>query len=344
MHNMIILQDAQRICERLRMDALQNTTVLVTGASGLIGTYVLACLSHLKNIGIRLQVHTLCLSEPPPHIKELMAKDGFDLMRIDLSDFNEYKNIPQADLIIHAAGYAQPSLFLSNPVAAIQINTSATIALLNKLTTGGKFLFVSSSEVCTGLNKPIICETDIGSTTPAHPRASYIEGKRCGEAICNAFLSQGIQVKIARVALAYGPGTRKHDRRALNAFIEKALLQDRIELLDAGTAVRTYCYVADTVELLWHILLSGKEAIYNVGGRSTITIAELAHKIGNITGKPVIFPDTNSSLAGAPSEVQLDLSKTENEFGKSEYIELEEGLKRTISWQRELYSREQEPT
>jgi UDP-glucuronate decarboxylase len=340
MHNIIILQDAQRICERLKMDALRNTTILVTGASGLIGTYVLACLSHLKNIGFRMQVHGLCLSEPPPHVSELMAKDGFALMRIDLSDFNEYHKLPQADIIIHAAGYAQPSLFMANPIPTIQINTSATAALLKKLQPCGRFLFISSSEIYSGLKKRVLSENDVGLTSPSHPRAPYIEGKRCGEAICNAFLSQGIRVRIARVALAYGPGTRSHDSRALNAFIEKALLQDKIELLDTGSAVRTYCYVADIVELLWHILLIGKDTIYNVGGTSTITIAELAQKIGKLTGKSVTFPDTCCPSAGAPPVVKLDLSKSQVEFGKTEYVELEEGLKRTISWQRELYKKQ----
>jgi nucleoside-diphosphate-sugar epimerase len=319
------------------MDKLRNTTVLVTGASGLIGTYVIACLGHLKNMGLAVQVQALCFSEPPPHMTELMPKEGFAIIPIDLSDFIEYERLPQADIIIHAAGYAQPSLFMADPVSAIQINTSATAALLRRIRPGGIFLFISSSEVYSGLNKPFLGENDIGRTTPAHPRAAYIEGKRCGEAICHAFRSRGITVRIARVALAYGPGTRKHDRRALNSFIEKGLLQDRIELLDAGTAVRTYCYVEDVVELLWHILLSSKEAIYNVGGRSTITIVALAQMIGKITGKQVILPETDSSSAGAPSEVRLDLSRIETEFGKTGFVGLEEGLERTISWQRELY-------
>ncbi len=339
---MIILQDAQRICQRVGLDKLQNTTVLVTGASGLIGTYVIACLAHLKNMGLTVRVQALCLSQPPPHMTELMAKEGFAIIPIDLSDFIEYERLPHADIIIHAAGYAQPSLFMADPVSAIHINTSATTALLKRLRPDGKFMFISSSEVYSGLDKHVLSENDIGRTTPAHPRAAYIEGKRCGEALCHAFHSQGIEVRIARVALAYGPGTRKHDSRALNSFIEKGLLQDRIELLDAGAAVRTYCYVGDVVELLWRILLGGKEAIYNVGGRSTITIASLAQMIGKITGKQVILPETDFSSAGAPSEVRLDLSRIETEFGKTAYVGLEEGLERTISWQRELYCGEYE--
>ena len=67
-------------------------------------------------------------------------------------------------------------------------------------------------------------ESDIGTTTPLHPRASYIEGKRGGETICNAYRSQGVRAVSARLALAYGPGTRKGDKRAMNSFIEKALM------------------------------------------------------------------------------------------------------------------------
>ncbi|MCX5998137.1 MAG: NAD-dependent epimerase/dehydratase family protein [Chloroflexi bacterium] len=246
--------------------------------------------------------------------------------------------MPQADLIIHAAGYAQPAKFMANPATTIQVNTSATMALLKRLSRGGRFLFVSSSEIYSGLNKPSLTEADIGLTTPFHPRSAYIEGKRCGEAMCSAFRAQGMHVTAARVALAYGPGTRKNDTRALNSFIEKALCQRRIELLDAGTAVRTYCYVADTVELLWQILLYGREPVYNVGGRSTVMIADLARMIGELTGTTVVFPTAEAGVAGAPGEVHLDLTRVETEFSKTQYVGLEEGLRATIDWQRELYS------
>jgi len=198
-------------------------------------------------------------------------------------------------------------------------------------------LFVSSSEVYSGLDKRLLSENDIGLTTPSHPRAVYIEGKRCGEAICNAMRDKGMNAAIARVALAYGPGTRKNDKRALNSFIEKALCKKNLELLDAGNAVRTYCYVADTVELLWKILINGHQRIYNVGGHSTVTIAELASMIGDIIGVPVVFPETQTKISGAPEEVCLDLTRIEKEFGKTKYVGLDDGLRATIEWQRSLY-------
>lgn len=337
MTNKVIFQDAQQICDRVHLDILRDVTILVTGASGLIGTYILACLCRLRERGARMQVYAHHLSELPPHVAELVIQGGFKVIRANLADFDEYARLPEADIILHAAGYAQPSIFMANPVTTIQVNTSATIALLKRLRSNGKFLFFSSSEIYSGLKKPILTETDIGLTTPSHPRAAYIEGKRCGEAICNAFRAQGVHAKVARLAVAYGPGTRKHDKRALNSFIEKSLCQRKIELLDSGTAVRKYCYVADAVELLWQILLYGKEPVYNVGGRSTVTIADLARMIADMTDATVIFPPTRTEIAGAPEEVRLDLTKVETEFGKTEYVGLEEGLKATIEWQRELY-------
>lgn len=81
-----------------------------------------------------------------------------------------------------------------------------------------------------------------------------------------------------------------------------------------------------------------------MGGHSYTSIAELAKMIGEITNVPVIFPSNEIQVTGSPEILQLDLRRVETEFGKTDYVELEEGLKRTISWQRELYCKVQEPT
>lgn len=338
MHNHeVIFEDAAEICKRVNLTGVRDATVLVTGASGLLGTYFLATLCRLRESGASLKVYAQVYSEPAAHTAEIIRRGGFNLLRANLADFEECSALPAADVILHSAGYGQPAAFLANPLATIQINTTATVTLLQKLRAGGAFLFVSTSEIYSGLKKPLAQEADIGSTTPLHPRASYIEGKRCGEAICNAARARGVRATSGRLALAYGPGTRKHDKRALNSFIEKALCQRRIELLDAGKAVRTYGYVTDAVELLWQAALHGTQPVYNIGGHSTVTIAELANLIGSQTGVPVIFPDTQKEMAGAPEEVRLDLSRVESEFKKTDFVELKTGLRRTIDWQRGLY-------
>jgi len=334
----IISEDASEIVKKIDFNELNNKTVLVTGASGLIGTYILACLNETINRTQRfINVFAVIHSSPPTNYFSLFKENNFQFIRGDLTDSNFCLNLPNADYIIHAAGYGQPGRFMQSPIKTIQINSTVTQSLLEKLNNHGKFIFLSSSEVYSGLKNVPYKESDIGNTNTNHFRSCYIEGKRCGEAICYAYRSQGAEAKSARVALAYGPGTRVGDRRVLNAFIEKGL-NGKINLLDQGKSKRTYCYVADTVEIMWNILLFGKEPIYNIGGVSTTTIAALAREIGEILNVPVVFPNENNNIKGAPVDVSLDMSLVKHEFNKNDYIPLKVGLARTIEWQKSLYN------
>ena len=245
--------------------------------------------------------------------------------------------MPIIDNIIHAAGYGQPRRFIETPIKTLELSTSVTLSLFKKMKSDGKYLFISTSEVYSGLNTPYHKETDIGTTNTTHYRSCYIEGKRCGEAICYAYRTMGVDTKSVRLALAYGPGTRKNDQRVINNFIEKAIL-GKITMLDQGRDERIYCYIQDAVGMMWNVFLSGKHPIYNIGGHSKTTIAGLAQKIAKLTDVAVQVPeDTENFHKGAPSNVSLDLSLFEAEFNKSDYVSLDDGLKRTIEWQKYIY-------
>jgi nucleoside-diphosphate-sugar epimerase len=333
----VIARDAAQICQRVNLEELEGKTILITGASGLLGTYFLATLAHLKLSGVQLKAIAQVRSEPAPHTAEIIQRAGFQLAQVDVAAHAECCSLPRADVIIHSAGYAQPLVFMAHPAATYQLNTAATITLLQKLQPCGAFLFLSSTEIYNGITNTLVTEADIGTTNPAHPRACYIEGKRGGETICHAFRNQGIHATAVRLAMTYGPGTRKGDKRAMNSFIEQALCHGRIDLMDAGKAIRTYCYVSDAVELMWQAALHGTQPIYNIGGHSTVTIGELARLVGQIVGVPVAFPAQSAEVAGAPQEVRLDLTRAETEFKKTTYLGLEDGLRATVEWQRQLY-------
>lgn len=335
----LILADASLVARKLDYDRLKHRSVLITGASGLIGTHLLASVSYLRSeAGLPVKVYGVVNSEPEQYFTDIAELGVAEILKGDLTDIGFVRSLPESDLIIHAAGYGQPGKFLQDPARTIALNTSALLELLKKVAPGGGFLFLSTSEVYTGAPSPPYRETDIGSTNTDHPRACYIEAKRCGETICFAYRQKGVEAKSARVALAYGPGTRAGDRRVINEFIHRGI-EGEISLLDHGQARRTYCYVADAVEILWDILLTGSDAVYNVGGLSRVTIRELAQKIGDYLNASVSFPsDVPEGLAGAPEDVSLDMTKAEREFGKSEYVALEQGLRKTIEWQRLYYS------
>ncbi len=288
--------------------------LLITGAFGLVGSNICSL-----------------LESDYPEIE--ITKVKFD----EAIEHPEYK----FDYIIHAAGYGQPLKFSREKLNTIKINTDFIYTLFHFMKPGGKFLFVSTSEVYSGAPSPHK-ETDIGTTTPQHPRACYIEGKRCGEAICMAYKEQGYDVKIARLALAYGPGTKKGDTRVLNQFIEAALVHGNIHLRDEGKAVRTYCYVEDAAKQILNILFKGKDIVYNVGGINTTSILGLACEIKKITDCLVITRGVYDCLKtedkSAPDDVRLDMTKTLSEF-PMEFVSLDEGLKKTIEYQKTLYGK-----
>ena len=334
----LLESDGDLAISRLDAASLAGKRVLVTGASGLIGTGIIAALRSLRLPGVDVEVTAHGFSEPPAYFTEWNALGHLQLLRSNLADPQGWSTLPEADVIIHAAGYGQPGKFMEAPLHALMLNTGATGALLQKLAPGGTFLFFSSTEVYQGLNRPLLTESDIGTTAPDHPRSSYIEGKRCGEAFCHNARGMGIRAVALRLAHTYGPGTRASDRRVINMFIEKALKEGKIAMMDEGRAVRSWGYITDTVETTLNILLHGKDAVYNIGGRSKVTIRELGEQIARICGVPLTLPESASAVAGAPQHVEVDLTRAETEFGKTIYVPLEDGLRRTIDYQRHLYS------
>ncbi|MFZ2620999.1 MAG: NAD-dependent epimerase/dehydratase family protein [Minisyncoccia bacterium] len=329
----IIIDDAKSSIKGVDFSQLKNKNVLITGASGLVGTYLLA---GLLKTGVK--VYAVCQSKPEKYWEEISKGANATVIGGDLCDDDFVNKLPKADIIIHAGGYGQPGKFMENPLKTIKMNTAVTLKLFDKLNNSGKFLFMSTSEVYSGLSKPPFKETEIGTTNTDHPRSCYIEAKRCGEAIVSTLRSSGVDAKSVRLSLAYGPGTKKDDKRVLNSFIGRALTEKKINMMDDGSALRTYCYITDAVWMMWKILLEGKDNIYNVGGISRTTIADLAKLIGKNLKVPVNIPKSEKqALVGAPEDVSLNLDKVKNEFGKKDFVSLEVGVKKTIEWQKVLY-------
>lgn len=333
MFDSFFIPDARTALEGVRGELFAGSRILITGATGAVGTHALAALRQLTADGIEFDVYATFQSEVTGRIAELLDHPRFHIIRGDLTSSAFRATLPQADFIFHSAGYAQPGRFLENPGKTIRLNTEATLDLLDHLPTDGRMLFVSSSEVYVGLPADAPHrESQIGTSGPDHPRACYIEGKRCGEAACFAAHANGLKAISARLSLAYGPGARPGDRRALYSFIDNAIRDHGITLMDRGEALRSYCYAADAVRMMFRILLEGSQPVYNVGGNSTLSILNVAEKIGRMLDVPVRVPEDARPLAGAPAHVTLDMSRYEAEFGPLRYIDFDTGLRRTIDW------------
>jgi len=314
----------------VNLSDLKNKSILITGASGLLGLYFLSSLKLIqKKYNIKIYAW---IKNNIEDYYDSFFKD-FYIIKEDITDIKIFDSLPNFDFIIHSAGYGQPNKFLNDKIKTIEINTLATINLLNKLNEDGKFLFISTSELYSGLNNMNINENQVGITNTNHPRSSYIEGKRCGESIC---YSSNKNVKIARLSLAYGPGTKRGDARVINALIEKGIKNKNIQLIDKGESIRTYCYITDVIEILWNIFLHSNEILYNVGGVSTLSILELSKIIGEYLDKDVKITSTNS-LVGSPMIVNMSIDKYMKEFNKKDFVSIEKGIIETIEWQKTIY-------
>jgi nucleoside-diphosphate-sugar epimerase len=327
----VIREIATTVFWRQEFGWLKGKTVLVTGASGLLGVNIVnTLLQEGRDIDIHIQVQT------EPYYTELQS--NLTVHYANLANASDCARLPNADVIISAASYAQPLRFLAQPLTALRASGFGLMALLEKCNVGGRFLYISSSEVyCDSHATPPYKESDIGTITPYHPRACYIIGKIFGEALVNLYRNRGISTVAVRPGIIYGPGTKPGDKRSWAAFIERAILEKKIILLDKGLVKRTFCYMTDGIELVFKALIKGTQPVYNISGKSTLTIADLAKEIGEIAKVPVIVPKTDDGIAGTPQDLSLDTSLIENEFNKTVYDDLNYGLHETITWMRRHY-------
>jgi UDP-glucuronate decarboxylase len=308
-------------------------SLLITGASGLIGSNLISFFCSLaKKTDIQLNIVGVNRSQSLYDFKinnfSVIYRTG------DISNPDFLSQFPLFDYIIHAAGYGQPSKFLSDPYLTIGINSEATNRLLRLATSS--FVFLSTSEIYSGLHESPYSESQIGTTNTDHPRAAYIEGKRVGEAltlVANSYL--GVRANACRLALAYGPGVLKNDSRVLNELIVRGIEQKEVVLRDSGKRMRTYCYVDDAIDMILGVLIKGKGEIYNVGGQSRVSVRDLGSTISQILCVP-FTSQLDDSDDSSPEDVRLDLAKVKSLLGKKEFIPFEIGLTQTIRWYEKL--------
>ncbi len=336
----IIEQDCLEYIEKIDLSPLRDKTVCITGANGLIGTYLIYML-HLANINKDTGINIAAVSKSPPgdHLQDIF-KDRYvffaeDLNRPDCNCFDV-----KADYIIHGATYAQPKKFIQNYLDTIHLNTTVTERLLKKAKSdNATVLFLSSSEVYGEPDEKNIPtrEEFPGLCSPVDIRAVYSESKRMGETLCFAYRNlEGVDAKIARISMTYGPGIGLKDERVLAHFLRQALFEKKIVMLDEGSKIRTFCYIADCVLMLLYIMLYGKDFVYNVGGKDSITIRSLAEEICLLTGSALSMEietkETMENIKVSPKLVKLDITKVCTEFPLPPFKPFREGLARTIEW------------
>lgn len=289
----VLTEDIETIIKKpIQWEKLKGCSVLITGAGGMLGSYMLrtlAALNHQRQYGIEISALVRNPNKLPAE-----CRDEVNILQQDVT--RPISAETGFDYIIHAASPASPLIMREDPVGTIAANTLGAYNTLELARQSGAkgYLFISSREIYGQpyADQKVFTEDTYGLVDPLDPRSCYPEGKKAAETMCACYRQQyGLNTKIARLAHTYGPGMSIDDGRVQADFLRNVVNREDIVLKSEGTAVRTYTYVSDAVSALFYILLNSEEMVYNISSEdSTVSIRQLAQALVDA------YPERNMKL------------------------------------------------
>ena len=329
----IVQKEYDKITEVLG-SSFANKSILITGANGLIGSYMV---EYLHSVGAKVYAMSRSLEK----LERRFGKDaGINFIEQDLNESIETNIL--FDYIVHTASNAHPLAFSQDPVGTMKTNLFGTLNLLEcAKKSGGKLLYLSTGEIYGNNIDHHFTEEDLGVVDTKLARSCYPESKRAAETLCVSYNAQyGVNVNVARLCYVYGPTITDTNSRADAQFLRNALNNEDIVMKSKGEQRRTYCYVADAVCALLYILLYGENAqVYNIANpNSIVSVAEYAKTLANIAGVELKFelPDEIEARGySKPADSILSAQKLIN-LGWQPFYNIEKGLENTFKIKKEL--------
>ena len=305
--------------------------ILVTGGGGFVGSHL--C-QRLLNDGHSVLCVDNFASSAPRNIASLLGHPRFELIEQDIClplpaealDSSRKGKLAQ---IYNLACPASPVQYQRDPVQTIRTNVAGAMNMLELArTTGARILQASTSEVYGDPAVHPQPETYWGHVNPLGPRACYDEGKRCAEALFQAYHRQhAVDIN------TYGPRTQMNDGRVISNFIVQALRGDDLTIYGEGSQTRSFCYVDDLVSGL--IAMMNSEAGFtgpvNLGNPQEITVTDLARMLRDLTcsDSQLVF---NPLPQDDPRQRMPDIALAVQRLGWRPTTSLSEGLARTIEY------------
>lgn len=316
------------------------STYIVAGGAGFIGSHI--CESLLKHGDAVFCIDNL-ITGSEDNISEFYSNNNFVFINHDVT-----KGVPSIKgaikAIFHLASPASPNAksprsYIAHPLETLMVNSVGTRSLLDLAhLKNAVFLYASSSEVYGDPKVSPQKEDYFGNVNPNGPRSVYDEGKRFGESLCMTYLRlYNLDVRVIRVFNTYGEKMQKDDGRVVSNFITQALNNDPITVYGDGNQTRSFCYIDDLVEgLLTAVKIDGvRGQVMNLGNPDEHKIIDLAKKIKELTcsDSKIVHEDLP---ADDPHQRKPDITLARKILGFEPKMTLEEGLKNTIEYFRDI--------
>ncbi len=317
--------------------SLTGRRILVTGATGMVGSILVDVLASKMR---EFEFEVVAMSRSKTDLDALFSCYYDDeLFAAVPHDVNQPLPV-LCDTVFHCASNTHPFQYSTDPIGTITTNVIGLNNLLDMASrsSGGRFVFLSSVEVYGQSRGDVdsFDESYCGNIDCNTVRAAYNEAKRVGESLCQAYAAQrGLDFVIPRLSRLYGPSMRLSDTKASSQFIMNAVRGEDIVLKSSGSQCFSYCYAADAVSAILHLLFYGKSGeAYNVAGSETdTTIRSLAECLASLAGTEVVYELADSIESrgySVANHAVLNTGKI-NSLGWFPRYSLKDGLSRTVS-------------
>jgi len=279
------------------------------------------------------------LTGNPANLAHVANHPNFEFRRQDVTTFIEVDGA--LDGVLHFASPASPVDYLKLPIQTLKVGALGTHKALGlAMAKQARFLLASTSEVYGDPQVHPQPESYWGNVNPVGPRGVYDEAKRFAEALTMAYHRyHGLDTRIVRIFNTYGPRMRPHDGRVVSNFIVQALRREPLTLYGDGSQTRSFCYVDDLIEGIIRLFERGSSDPTNIGNPHEFTVRQLAERVLALTG-------SRSKIVARPLPVddpqvrQPDISRARETLGWEPTVSLDEGLRRTIEYFRDVVKRE----
>ncbi len=310
----------------------EGNSVLVTGGAGFLGSHL--C-ERLLNEGREVLCVDNFFTGTRRNVEHLLGHRHFELLRHDVT----FPLYVETDQIYNLACPASPIHYQFDPVQTTKTSVHGAINMLGLAKRlKARILQASTSEVYGDPEVHPQTEDYWGRVNPIGMRSCYDEGKRCAETLFFDYWRQHrLEIKVVRIFNTYGPRMHPNDGRVVSNFIVQALKGQDITIYGTGEQTRSFCYVDDLIDALVRMMATPAEFTgpVNVGNPAEFTIRELAERVLKLVGgrsKLVFKPLPEDD----PKQRQPDITLAKNKLGWQPKVALEDGLKETIAYFRQL--------
>ena len=339
--NKIIENDINNILNSsIPWKKFEGKTILITGATGMIPSYLVFTLLALnKKLSKKSKIFVLVRNKAKARklFKGFLNDSSLKIIHQDV--IQKIKTKTKINYIIHGASPADPTQYQNNPIDTILPNIIGTKNLLeiSEHKNFNGFLFLSSGAVYGNLYKKNILENSFGALDPLGARSCYAESKRMGENMCLSWYHEKkIPIKIGRIFHTYGPTMKLTDGRIFASLVSDVVNNNNLSIKSNGKTVRPFCYISDTINALFTILLKGKNGeAYNISNPTqSASVNQLAKNIANIFPEKKIKIIRKNTLKQKYVNESVRIQKPDiskiKKLGWRPTISIKNGFKRTI--------------